>query len=236
MRAGTPLTQLVEFSFGHPDAGVSWQLLGQRGALITQGEVVPAADAASTVITVAPNFQTLAAGQLAEARELSWAYTVGGVAYTGQRRYRLEAFLPFGLSADGVRRKLGVEAHEVDDEAIDLVSAYGRFSEMVTADELAFVEAAGGYPAIVIGDAIEALAATTLIPSLQVALAQKESSGTNQFQRARIDWEMIRSQLDDYVLSGRRVIQPSLDETADFGPILVRVVRPDPIVGESTAG
>jgi hypothetical protein len=228
MRAGTPLTQLIEFSFGHPDGAISWQLLGQQGQLITQGEVVPAADAASAVITVAGSHQSLTAGQLVAARELSWAYTVGGIVYTGERRYRLEAFLPFGLARDGVRRKLGVEVHELEDDSIDLVSAYGKFTELVGADELAFIEAAGGYPAIVICDAIEALAALAVVPSLQVSLAQKESSGTNQFHRAAINWDDIRGQLDDYVAAGQRIVDPGFDSTIGYTPLLVRVIREDP--------
>lgn len=227
MRAGTVLTQLVEFSDGPPDAAVNWQLLDQRGALVTSGEVVPAADAVSTVITVAGEFQLLGEGVLAASRELNWAYTVGGLAHTGSRRYRLEAFLPFGLSAEGVRRKLGVEAHELDDEKIDLVSAYGRFGEYATGNELVAIEAAGGHPALVIGDAIEALAAIALIPSLQVSLAQKESSGTNQYQRASIDWAAIRVQLDEYAAAGRRLINPTFDATTGYTSLLVTVSRDD---------
>lgn len=228
MRSGTILTQLVEFPFGHPDGNVAWQLLGQRGTQITAGEVVPAAGAVSVVITVDGADQTLANGQLVETRELSWAYTVGGLVQNGSRRFRLEAFLPFGLSADGVRRKLGVEAHELDDEKIDLVSAYGRFGDLVSGNDLATIEAAGGYSALVICDAVEAMAATALIPALQVSLAQKESSGTNQYQRAKIDWEAIRAQLDDYVAAGQRVVSPVFDATTGYSPLLVRVVRADP--------
>lgn len=227
MRVGTILTQLVEFSFGPPDGNVAWQLLDQRGAPIASGEVVPTADAVSVVITVDGALQILAEGQLAETRELSWAYTTGGVAHTGTKRYRLEAFLPFGISADGVRRKLGVESHELGDDKIDLVSAYGRFGELVTSDALAAIELAGGYPALVVCDAIEAIAATALIPALKVSLAQKESSGTNQYQRAPIDWEAIRAQLDDYVSNGQRAVDPLFDATTGYTPLLVRVVRED---------
>lgn len=227
MRAGTPLTQLVEFPSGHPDGNVAWQVLGQRGTLIASGEVVPVADAASIVILVEGVAQTLAEGQIVETRELSWAYTVGGNIHTGERRYRLEAFLPFGLSADGVRRKLGVALHELEDERIDLVSAYGRFVDMNGGQDLTVLETAGGYPALVICDAVEALAATTVIPALQVSLAQKESSGTNQFQRAAIDWDAIRAQLDDYITAAQRVVNPLYDETTGYTSLLVRVVRED---------
>ena len=227
MRAGTILTQLVEFSFGYPDGAIAWQVLDQRGTLVTSGEVVPAADAVSAVITVGGEFQALAEGQLVETRELNWAYTVGGTLQSGSRRFRLEAFLPFGLSADGVRRKLGVEAHELSDETIDLVTAYGRFGQLVGAAQLDAIEELGGYPALVVCDAIEAMAAISLIPSLQVSLAQKESSGTNQYQRAKIDWDAIRAQLEDFVMSGQLVVNPAFDETTGFSPLLVRVVRDD---------
>lgn len=133
-----------------------------------------------------------------------------------------------------MRRKLGVEEHELSNEAIDLVGAYGRFRGQVTSASLDALRDAGDYPALVICDAIEALAAIWVIPALQISLAAKESSGTNQFHRAAIDWGIIRAQLDQYVAEGYQMVDPVLDPSANFGSLLIAVVRPDPVTGESS--
>lgn len=234
MRAGTALTQLVEFSDGAPDGDIAWQLLDALGIQVASGAVTPAADAASAVITVTAEDNTIGDGVLASPRELRWSYTVAGLIHSGQLRYRLEAFLPLGVSEAGVRRKLGLEVHELGDEAIDLVGAYGRFSITVGQTDLDAVATAGGHAALVACDAVEALAALTLLPSLQISLAQKESSGTNQFQRAAIDWEALRAQLEQYVGEGYTAVNPTFDPTANSGSLLIAVIRDDVVTGEAT--
>ncbi|WP_156930373.1 hypothetical protein [Sphingomonas jaspsi] len=226
-----PLSQLVEFDQGFPDGDILWSLLDARGLTVASGSVTPAADSVSAIIFVSGDDNTIEPGLLASPRELAWVYTAGGMVVNGRRRYRLEAFLPLGLSEDGVRRKLGVEPHELGDEAIDLVGAYGRFRETVGADNLTAVELAGGHDALLVCDAIEAFAAISLIPSLQVSLAAKEASGTNQFQRATINWQLIRAQLEGYISDGTLAAAPELDPTLNTGALLVVVVRDDPVTG-----
>lgn len=225
MRSATPLTHLITFEDGAPDATIAWGLLDGRGQQVTSGTLTPEEGSVSAVIAVSAEHNTLVPDALSGARELRWNYTSAGLMRSGRHRYRLEAFLPFGIAEDGVRRKLGVEVHELADESIDLVTAYARFgtipNTLTDLEELA------------IANAVEATAAIMVIPSLQVSLAAKESSGTNQFQRAAIDWSAIRAQLDEYVTAGFAVLNPSLDETAGYSPLLVRVVRPDPVTGET---
>jgi hypothetical protein len=234
MRSGAPLTQLIEFSYGFPDGDIEWELLNGRGQTVTAGQLTPEANSASAVITVSGDLNTVEPGVMSSPRELRWAYTVSGMVQAGRCRYRLEVFLPLGLSEEGVRRKLGVEAHELSDDRIDLVGAYGRFRETVGSDELEFVETSGGYAEIITCDAIEALAGLTLLPSLQVSLAQKESSGTNQYQRAAINWDAIRAQLEQYVADGYRIVNPGAGVAGDFGPLLITVIRSDPVTGATS--
>lgn len=229
MRSGSTLTQLVEFSDGFPDGNIAWELLDGRGLTVTSGEVVPEAGSASEVIALTSAQNTIEDGVLASPRELRWAYLVNGILHLGRHRYRLEAFLPFGVSEDGVRNKLGLEAHEVADDAINLVTAYGHFLSTVGADVLG---AADGYASLLVCDAIEATAALVLIPSLQVSLAMKQSSGTDQFQRAAIDWDAIRSSLEGYISRAQAVLLPNVNDTADYPALLVAVVRNDVLIGE----
>lgn len=234
MRAGTTLTQLVEFSEGFPDGDISWELLNARGIQVASGVVTPAADSVSAVITVSAAENAIEADTLASPRELNWSYTLGGLIQTGRLRYRLEAFLPLGLSEEGVRRKLGLEEHELADADIDLVGAYGRFQETVGEDDLDQVEIDGGHPALLACDGIEALAALALVPTLQIKLAAKESSGTNQFQRNKIDWDALCTQLQTFVDEAYEAVNPQYDPSADFGSLLTVVVREDPVTGTAT--
>lgn len=231
MRSGTALTQLVEFSEGAPDGDITWTLLDGAGATVTGGTVTPEADSVSAVIAV-PGAQNVIseAGVLFAHRELNWSYTVGGIAHNGRQRYRLEAFLPFGVSEEGVRRKLGVESHEIEDESIDLVGAFTDFRKKVTA---ALLDAVSGDDELVVCDAIEALAALNVLPTLQVSLAAKESSGTSQFQRDKIDWKALRAHLEYLVATGYATVNPATDTTANLAPLLIAVVRADPVTGET---
>jgi hypothetical protein len=231
MRAGTALTQLIEFSEGFPDGDISWGLLDASGNPLANGAVTPEADSASAVIMVpALDNDIVEAGALFAYRELSWSYTVGGLMQNGRRRYRLEAFLPLGVSEDGVRRKLGVESHELEDEKIDLVTAYSSFRETVTAAKL---DAVTNQTALAACDGIEALAALNLLPTLQISLAAKESSGTNQFQRTKIDWDRLRAHLETILANGYAAVNPLSDTSSQMPSLLTVVVRPDPIVGET---
>lgn len=228
MREGLAFSELVEFNSGFPDGDITWTLFDDDGVQITTGTVTPAADSVSAVITIPAVNNTLVVGVLSSSRELHWTYLTGGAVIVGTRRYRLDAFLPLGVSEDGVRRKLGVEQHEVDDEAIDLVIAYSDFRETVGEANLT---AATGRAKLLARDAIEALAGLAMLPSLTVNLAAKESSGTTQFQRSAVDWEAIRTQLERQVTAGVGAVNPSFDPAANFGSLLTVVVRDDPVTG-----
>lgn len=229
MRSGTPLTQLVEFSYGFPDGDVSWELLDGTGTSVANGVVTPEAGSASAVVSLTSNQNSITNSALSSPRELHWFYTVGGILYEDRRRYTLEAFLPLGVSETGVRAKLGVEPDELEDEKINLVSAYLRFQDKVTKAKL---DAVTDLAALQARDGIEALAALDVLPTLQVYLAAKESSGTNQFQRTSIDWDKLRAALEAKVSEGYTAVDPLLDETAAFGALFVTVVMNDPVTGQ----
>lgn len=231
MREGLPLSRFVEFSDGFPDGDLDWTVVDATGVPVTNGSVTPAEGAVSSVITVPADQNLIAGDEIFEHRELQVVWTVNGEAKVETFRYRLEAFLPFGLHEDGVRGLLGLERHELKDEAIDLVSAYGRFEEYVGAAQLLAAEAVGGHTALTIKKGIEAFAARTIVPTLQITLAQKESSGTNQFARGDIDWDRLIATLDDYVNEAAEIVNPNIDPTGDYTTLLLVAVRPDPVTG-----
>ncbi len=221
VRAGTPVSFPVLFSSGIPDGNVTWQLLGPNGTVIDGGVIDPPADAVSTLIAVSAVHNALAGGDLLSYRDVTWSYTVSGVTIFEEKRYSIEARLPLGVSADGVRTKLGVEAVDLPDAEISLVSAYYTFGDLVTQATLAAAVTRSSRDQLLIRDAIEALAALALLPTMVVRIADKESSGTNQYQRQKINWATVQLALDALVGAGRSLLVPGFDPATGFGALLI---------------
>lgn len=229
MRSGDPFSVEITFDEGFPDAAISWKLVDGDNTQIATGNVTPAAGDVSSVILVSGAYNTLSGGALFGNRELSWSYAVGGLTKADQRRYDVEAFLPYGVSRDGVRTKLGLQKDEAPDDEIDLVTAYMEFQSVVTAAVLSAVT--DSYAKLLVRHAVEALAGLKLIPSLQVRLAQKEVSGVSQYQRAKIDWAEVAAYLNGLIANGYTALNPDLDPGLT-GSIFLTVVRsPDAVTG-----
>lgn len=229
MRSGDPFSQLIEFSEGFPDANIAYTLRDGDGTSITTANVTPTAGSVSVNLTISGTHNTLAGGVLYAFRDLSWSYAVGGKVIAGNARYRVDSFLKYGVSEDGTRHKLGLEKHELENEAIDLLSAYSLFESTVTAAALAAVTDAK--IKLLIRDAIEALAGLRLLPSLQLKVARKEASGVSEFTRAPVDWEAVSVHLNEIIAAGYTAVDPSLDATLLFGNTFIVVPRIDPITG-----
>lgn len=236
LRSGNAASVLVEFPSGAPDGNLNWTLLGPDGTTITAGAVTVPSNAVSQIITVPAQFNTTDVGELASFRDLTWTYSKGGAVINGEQRYSLEARVPYGASNDGVRTKLGVDPHDLPDSEISLVQAFYNFADTVGGSEFTELATTPG-ESLRLRNALEALAALALIPSMQVRIASKESSGTDTFHRQTIDWAALAVDLQAQVTSGITVILPTLDETAGFGAIFI-LAGPDTdaITGQGVAG
>jgi len=231
VRAGTAVTFPILFSIGKPDGNVDYKIYDPSGLVLGSGQIVVPADAVSVLLQVDANKNLLAAGALLSYRDVEWSYVVGGQVQNGEARYTVEARLPFGVSADGVRAKLGVDKTDLPDSDISLAKAFLAFRDVVTPEALATVATDD----VAVTEAIEAQAALALIPTMAVRVATKESSGTNQFQRQAIDWDTVATYLQSIISAGYLTVVPTYDETASFGSLLL-VVTPavDAITGASS--
>jgi hypothetical protein len=218
VRDGTQLSVVVEFPNGTPPS-VAWSVRDGSG-VIGSGTVTPAVDAVSHPITVSGALNSLSPGAFFEARDLQWSYTVASIVTNGEQRYSVEALLPVGISADGVRAKLGVSSIDLPDNDIALIRAFLTFRETATA---VVMDASydGALVDLKIRDAVEAMAARALIPTMQVRVASSEESGTNKYKRQAVDWEMIRASLDLMINEGLSAVVDGYDPTTDFGSLFL---------------
>ncbi|MGN6820263.1 MAG: hypothetical protein ACTHJR_16490 [Sphingomonas sp.] len=190
------------------------------------GTITPAVDAISDNITISAVDNQLPTGDLIGSRDLDWSFTVGGVAVNDSLRYTLQASLPFAVSCDGVRTKLGVQKKDLPDDQIDLVRAYLSFRDSVTGAALDAADISDPLTLVTIRDAIEATAAFALIPTMAVRVASKETSGTNQFQLQDVDWEAVGASLQNLIVEGVLIIDPTFDPSANFTGLFI-VAYPD---------
>jgi hypothetical protein len=225
MRSGQAYTEVVPFNSGFPDGAIAYSLY-DNGTLTHTGTVTPAAGAVSANIQIPGSWNALGTGVVLGARDLQWSYTSAAVAISGERRYKLEALLPFNISADGVRVKLGFDvAADLPDSQIPLTRAYLDFQARVTSTLLTPFETGASYDQMVIADAIEAMAALALIPTLQVRVAKSESSGSNTYERMDVDWTVLAEYLMGYVATALTAVSPKF--TFDGGSLFVLSTPPD---------
>ena len=116
------------------------------------------------------------------------------------------------------------------DNRIDLLGAYVAFKDTFTVVDIDTYALMGNSMSLKITNAIEAIAALKLLPSLQISLAKKLTSGTNEYERfAKIDWEMIQADLEQLVYDTTVLIDPEL--VYNSGTVFALAVRTDPYTG-----
>lgn len=212
IQADTAVSFPVLFQFGEPDGTVDWQLFDFSG-LIASGSLTPDPGAVSLNIRINPSNNALQPDTLSAYRDLDWTYETAGQTVNGGIRYTIEARLPLGVTADGVRRKLGVDVTDLPDGDIPLVKAYSIFKAKAGG-----VDLTDDYLTI---DAVEAQAAYDLLPTMIVRVAVSEESGTDKYKRQNVDWAAIAVSLQGYITAGLVGLNPVYDPTIDFGSLLI---------------
>lgn len=194
---------------------------------MASGVITPVVGDVSVDIQIAASNNDLNVGELLGAREILWSYSVGGQAASGSHRYTLEGAIPFVVSENGVRQLLGIDQEDdLPDVDVPLAKAYLYFQNFVGEAELAAGIVGTAFERSCVATAIEAQAALMVLPSLQVRLAQKESSGTNQFARGKIAWEQLEAHLSKLVLEGSTLLNPTLDPMQANNTALLVLVTP----------
>jgi len=235
---GSPFSYEINFSTGLPTGAVVYSVLGNDGTPLSgfsSVSITPPADARSIQIIV-PGDRNTVATPLFESRTIVWEYPTTTGVQSGRVRYRVEKDIPFAVSAEGVRAKLGVETSEVPDNKIDLLKAYATFQGMYEDGAFTEYETSGDLTSLLITDAIEATAALEVIPWMQLSVAKKESSGTNSYERfGSIEWGALVDSLTSYISAVNDVVVPLVDPST-LPVIFFAVERADPLTGAAVAG
>lgn len=235
--SGTPFSYQIEFSTGLPTGAVTYSLLGNDGVALAGYSgltLTPTTGALSITITIPATAHTVST-PLFETRTLVWSYNTAAGAVSGRYKYRVEKDIPFSVSEAGVRTKLGLGPTDIPDANIDLLKAYSDFLSQYASGSFTAYETSGDRNALVVSDAIEATAALAVIPWMQLAVAKKESSGTNTYERfGNIDWDILRASLDNYIKAANDLVTP-INDPATLPLIFIAVSRADPLTGDTTA-
>lgn len=147
---------------------------------------------------------TLTGSNTNEVRLATLDYQSGGVFRQGYLTYRVTQFLPFTVTAQSVRTLLGLSYEELEDEEIDLISAYYTLANAAgTTFTTAFTTE--GYKGDQANKAVCLQCAIDLALSLPQRIAQKTDEEKASFQRA--------TKFDPYKLIAS--LKPQLAETLE---------------------
>jgi hypothetical protein len=214
MLAGSPFAHEIDFSTGLPTGAVVYSVLGNNNLPIAgfnAVSVTPAAGALSITLIV-PGIANTCNLPLFEGRTLTWTYSTTKGIITQSVRYRVEKQIPFLVSNEGVRSKLGVEDNEVEDRDIDLLHAYATLQAKYPTGVLDAIAPLGNLNTLLVINAIEARAALDVLPSLQLAVAKTEDSGTNKYARFNsVDWDALRAGLEAHLNLVDDLLVPAVD-------------------------
>lgn len=229
--SGTDFVATIQFPSGPPDGNISWKLRGSDGVELATGTAPAGPTSVSALISIPAVHNILGVGLVSDYRDLTYSYFSSSVSVAEFIRYEVEACLPFGISADGVRRKIGVDFAELKDELIDLPKAYLEIDDALGTGALDAV-ARTGLTALKVRDAVEAQAALAVLPVLQVRVSKSEDSGTNKFTRQNIDWTQLHLSLSDTIYAGLLAVDPAYDPAEAFtGLFIVAPQATDPFTG-----
>lgn len=234
MLAGFPFSFQLDFSAGLPTGAVTYSVLGNTNSPLSGFSnltVTPPAGALSLLIVV-PGTANTCDLPLFENRTVVWSYLAPTGIVQGSTRYRVEKPLPFVVTADGVRAKLGVEDYELEDRDIDLVLAYAKLADKYEVGVLDSYAAGGDLRSLLVINAIEAMAALDVLPSLQLAVAKAEDSGTNKYQRfASIDWVALATGLSQHVMAVDELVGVADEDVAGITLMYKAGRSNDPFTG-----
>lgn len=212
-----------------PDIGsVTWTLYGNDGSIGSQNNTALTTDASTNKVTLATSQGDNVISGAVEKRTIVIDYDINGQGYSDQIHYWITSLLNITVTEADVRAVLGVEPKELPDDAINIVEAYHDTSADLVND-ITTILAAGDRSALKANRAITLKAALTVLPSLRLKVAQKETSDTIGYSRyTDMDWIALR---DDLSAQYADALLQSDDQQVPDLALFVVSTPPDPVTG-----
>jgi len=175
---------MVGNDFVVPDPSTNAVLtVRNRSGSVLHTETVINPTGSQLIFAIPSATNTLTGSNTNEARLASLIYTSGGFNRLLEMTYKVTQFIPFTITAQSVRALLGLSYEELEEEEVDLISAYYA---LVNSNGTTFTTAftTEGYKGDQANKAVCLQCAIDLALSLPQRIAQKTDEEKASFQRA----------------------------------------------------
>lgn len=204
---------LVEFKRGEdffvPDDGsVTYTIRDNDGSEMVgyvDQSLTPTAGATDVVVAIPSGVNALPDGAKFGYRAVIVTYLVNGVTYDNTVRYRVHPYMNFQASADQVRSFMGLHESELPDSEVDMVKAFLEVQTDASSADIPTLLASGDVQAFNVNAAIVYKAVLEAIPSLQLRVAQKQTSDGSSLSRLQ------ELDFNDLEAKARRRLADALD-------------------------
>lgn len=233
--ADKDVTLLVPFRVNQepvvPDTNsVTFTLRGHNGSIIVGYDAYAIATGPTdTQVQIILPALVNAITERLERRSVMVDFTVSGASFNRVELYQLSSFLNHSATPSGVRALIGCNSGELSDEEIDLISAYFQLEDSVTQTTLEAAAAGSWKKSRAVDEAIMAIAALEVIPSLQLRVAASEGALSQSYARLKnIDFRMLHDVLSRKLEQALTTVSGRTETT----PLIFSLTAPtDPITG-----
>ena len=193
-----------------PDVGsVAYSVLDQAGTQLAGLVDLPITTSASTYqvpVIVPGSANTIGAGRRFERRKVVVKFQTNGQEVHASRTYRVVPALPHAVTPQSVRAFIGIEAHELPDDDIDIFGAYLAVEEDVTEAALTAALISGTAQEFAANTLVEMRTVMNVLPSAKQRMAQSEKNGVKEFSRVDL------KELDKLSVEAERRYNEALDK------------------------
>lgn len=208
---------------------VSYTLYDHSGSAIRQNVNVSVAAGANYVsIPLLGSDATIASGRRFEKRQLFVTWQSQGQEYSATKRWRVIPYTDYSATQTDVRALLGLNDDDLNDDEIDLFSAFLSIEDEVTQSTLTAALQSGTSLEMQANRLIAVEAALLVLPSLELRTAASVVDGNRRWDRFRTppDWEVIGARLGAL----KAQMLATVTGTPQGGPTLMSVSTPTDVI------
>jgi hypothetical protein len=225
---------LFEFKVGGEfvvPSAATYTLRDNAGSTLQTAGITLDESTTETLVTIAPDFNTIGTGKVFENRSVDVAFTFGSQTYRLRQSYRVMPWLNYTCDITTIRSVMGLLDHELSEQDIDLPAAYFMVAERVTKVVLDNALAAGNLTTIYANTAIALSGAMNTIPSLRLRVAVAIKDDNQTFQRtADIDFDALADSLRDVYEDAVYSLVPLIDRKPEITLLAVKMTSPTDVI------